>query len=95
MKLTRGLHSKTLPQREGRPGHWAVLPPTADQVEYRDAPMRAVTLALVGTMLGLLLIIGGVLVFVGAIKPRTPLSAETAEAHFHPAGPPLLDDPRA
>ncbi len=93
MKLTRGLHPKTRPQREGRPGHWAALLRTANQVEYSDAPMRAVAITLGLAILLVLIVVGGVLIFTSAIKPRTPLMAGTAAAHFKTAGPPLLATP--
>lgn len=87
--MPRGLHPKTLPQRAGWPGHWSSPPRTADQVEHRDAPMRSLGRAIVGMMIGLLLVVGGVLAFANAIKPRTPLLAGTAAARFRTTGPPL------
>ena len=95
MKLTRGVHPQTRPQRDGRPGHWSVLLPTADQVQYSDAPMRAVAITLGCAILLVLTIVGAVLIFASAIKPRTPLLAGTAEAQFRTAGAPLLANPTA
>jgi hypothetical protein len=93
--MPRGLHPKTLPQRAGRAGHWSAPLRTADQLEYRDAPMRSLGSGIVGTMIGLLLIVGGVVTFVNAIKPRTPQLAGTAAAHFHTTGPALQIAARA
>jgi hypothetical protein len=95
MTMPRGLHPETRPQREGRPGHWSVLLPTADQVEYRDAPMRAVAKGLAWLVFTVLVIIAVVLIFTSAIKPRAPLLAGTAERRFHPVGPRLLVAPPA
>lgn len=89
MSTTRGLHPETRPQRDGRPGHWSVPPPMADQVEYRDAPMRAVGKGLAWTVFALLLIVAGVLVFASAIKSRAPLMAGPAKARFHAPAPSL------
>jgi len=88
--MTRGLHPETRPQREGRPGHWSVPPPGAEQVEHRDAPMGAVGKGIAWILAGLLAIVAAVLVFTSAIKPRTPLMAGTAEKRFHTPAPPLL-----
>lgn len=90
MKMTRCLHPETRPQREGRPGHWAVLLPIADQVEYRDAPMRAVGKGIAWIIVALLVIVGAVLILASAIRPRAPLLAGTAAARFHTPAPPLL-----
>jgi hypothetical protein len=90
MSMPRGLHPETRPQREGRPGHWLVPLPSADQVEYRDAPMRAVGKGIAWIIVGLLVIVGAVLVFTSAIEPRSPLMAGTAAARFHTPAPPLL-----
>jgi hypothetical protein len=87
MSMPRGLHPETMPQRDGRPGHWSV--PVGDQVEYRDAPMRAVGKGIAWIVFALLLIVGAVLVFTHAIKPRTPLMAAGAEKQFHAPSPPL------
>jgi hypothetical protein len=93
--MPRGLHPKTLPQRDGREGHWSVLPRTSDQVERHDAPMRSMGRGIVGTMIVLLLIVGGVLTLINAIKPRTPQLAGKAHAYFHTASPRLLVSPAA
>lgn len=93
MSMPRGLHPKTLPQREGRPGHWSVLLRTAEHVEQRDAPMLALGKGLAVSVLVLLLIVAGVLAFAGAVRPRSSLHPATAEARFHTAGPPLLASP--
>jgi hypothetical protein len=90
MSMPRGLHPETRPQREGRPGHWSVPLPTAEQVEYRDAPMGAVGKGIAWIIVGLLVIVGAVLIFSSAIKPGTPLMARTAAARFHTPAPPLL-----
>jgi hypothetical protein len=87
MSDTRGLHPETQPQRAGRPGHWSV--PVGDQVEYRDAPMRAVGKGLGWIVVALLAIVGAVLIVTNASKPRTPLMAGIAAREFHAPGPRL------
>ena len=95
MNMPRGLHPKTLPQRDGRQAHWAVPLPMADQVEYRDAPMRSLGKGVIGVMVVLAAIIAAVLFFASASKPRSPQLAGTAAAHFHAAGPALEPTPAA
>ena len=87
MSMTRGLHPETMPQRQGEPGDWAV--PAGDEVEYRDAPVRAVAKGLAWIVAALLLIVAAVLVFTNATRPRTPLTAASAEAHFRAPAPTL------
>lgn len=95
MRMTRGLHPKTRPQRDGRPGHWAVPLRADDRVEHRDAPMGSVAKGLAWIAAGLLAIVAAVLIFTSAIKPRTPLMAGTAATRFHAPAPPLLVAPQA
>lgn len=95
MSLPRGLHPETRPQRDGRPGHWAVPPANAEQVEYRDAPMGSVAKGVGWIVFALVVIVGGVLIFTSAIKPRVPLLAGRAAAQFHTPAPPLLVAPQA
>jgi hypothetical protein len=87
MSMTRGLHPETMPQRQGEPGDWAV--PVGDEVEYRDAPMRAVGKGLGWIVAVLLLIVAAVLIFTSATRPRTPLTAARAEARFRAPAPTL------
>jgi hypothetical protein len=87
MSMTRGLHPETMPQRQGEPGHWAV--PAGDEVEYRDAPMRAVGKGIAWIVFALLLIVAAVLVFSSAVRPRASLMAGSAAAGFHAPAPRL------
>jgi hypothetical protein len=89
MSMTRGLHPETMPQRAGIADGWAVPQPDEEQVERSDAPMSSVAKGLGWIVAALVLIIGAVLIFTSAIKPRTPLIARTAEARFRAPAPPL------
>ena len=89
MKVTRGLHPETMPQRAGKPDHWTVPQPDAEHVELTDAPMPAVAKGIAWIVTALVMIVGAVLIFTSAIKSRTPLMADNAARAFHAPAPQL------
>ena len=91
--MVPGFQPNTHPQRKGEEGAWAAAGP--DAFEARDAPPRWMALGLAGIVVVLLLSVACVMWFVGASRPRVPLLADAAKAHFHTVGPPLETAPRA